>query len=122
MTRFAVATVLAAILAPLAMAQSRPPAPIDPPLPPPTPIVIPIQTAPPAAGYYKSGGRLVGADGYYPFDTGYYLKPGYEGLARSTGTFVMVPAPAAYGPPAPAIVESVVPVYSTGRGHFFHRR
>ena len=121
MRRYVTAMLLVAIVAPLATAQTRPMAP-PPTTPTPTPIAIPITSARPPTGYYKSGGVLVGSDGYYPFDTGAYLLGGYDGLTRSTGTFYMVPPATAFGPPAPVVVESAAPVYATGRGRLFHKR
>lgn len=124
MTRYVVAFVLLAFAAHAANAQ--PVLPVIPPsTPKPAPTVIEITGAKPAIGYYKSGGVIVGADGYYPFDTGAYLLGGYEGLARSTGTYVMVPQGSSSAPvySAPPIG---VPVYSgttsSKHGRFFHRR
>ena len=101
------------------------PHPLEPPpvtvapAPKPEPIVIPVTAAKPPQGFYKSGGVLVGADGYYPFDTGDYLLGGTQGLARSTGFFYMVPSATAYAGPT---VEASASVYATGRHRFFHRR
>ena len=127
MTRFATAAVLMAFTAARGEAQTVPVAPPAPGVTP-APIVIPITSAKPPSGYYKSGGILVGADGYYPFDTGQYLLGGFDGLARYSGTYVMVPPGAANLPlqtAVPSVVESV-PVYappaSGHRGRFFHRR
>jgi hypothetical protein len=124
MTRYVVATALLVSLAPAAGAQ---PVPINPPpgtVSAPGPIVIPITSAKPPSGFYKSGGVLVGADGYYPFDTGPYLLGGYEGLTRYSGSFVMVPPGGAHA--APAGPELAAPVYaapySGHRGRLFHRR
>jgi hypothetical protein len=122
MTRFATAAVLMALTASRGDAQ---PTPVAPPAPgvTPAPIVIPITSAKPPAGYYKSGGVLVGADGYYPFDTGKYLLGGFDGLARYSGTYYMVSPGAASA--QPSTVEAV-PIYappaSGHRGRFFHRR
>ena len=92
MTRYAAAMAVVALLAPHCDAQ---PVPVAPPGPgaatPPAPIVIPITSSKPPSGFYKSGGVLVGADGYYPFDTGHYLLGGFDGLTRYSGSFVMVP-------------------------------
>jgi hypothetical protein len=44
----------------------------------------------PGLGFYKSGGVLVGSQGYYPYDTGAFLLGGTDGLARYTGFFAMV--------------------------------
>lgn len=134
MLRCAVSSVLLIWLAPLAEAQygpvqPSPPVPIRPPVAPPSPgpIVIPITSAKPPSGYYRSGGVLVGADSYFPFDTGAYLLGGYDGLTRYYGSFIMVPpgqlnAPTASGP----IVENPEPgpMYPAARSHgrLFHRR
>jgi hypothetical protein len=95
------------------------------PAPVPAPIVIPITSAKPPAGYYKSGGVLVGADGYYPFDTGAYLLGGFDGLTRYSGTYYMV-APAAAMPLQGAPPIEPVPLYAAPagptRGRLFHHR
>jgi hypothetical protein len=125
MTRFTLAAVLATITASTGTAQ---PTPITPPAPAatPTPIVIPVTSAKPPSGYYKSGGVLVGADGYYPFDTGNYLLGGFDGLARYSGTYYMVSPDAANVPQslAPSAVDwpAYVPPAGGHRGRFFHRR
>ena len=148
MTRFTAAVVLVALGAARGEAQPAPivppgpgakqsPLPVVPlgpgakmvpvPAPVPAPIVIPVTSARPPAGYYKSGGVLVGADGYYPFDTGAFLLGGFEGLARYHGTYVMVPGAIAH-PPAPAAPVGVEPIpiepapASGHRGRLFHRR
>lgn len=66
----------------------------------PAPVIIQIPTSKPPVGYYKSGHVLVGADGYYPFDSGDYLLGGTDGLARFRGQFVMVPTG------APAVTDN----------------
>lgn len=130
MTRSLLALVPALALAPAAAAQLPalpgtspglvgPPPPLPPPVavPGPTPTPGPPVTAP-GAGFYKSGGVLVGADGRYPYDTGYYLLGGTDGLARSTGHFTMVypEPPAGYGAGAPAGPAK------SGLAHLFHGR
>lgn len=138
MRRFIAALVLTALVAPRGDAQPVPVAPPGPgakevpiappgpgakvipaPAPVPAPIVIPVTTVKPPAGYYKSGGVLVGADGYYPFDTGPYLLGGFDGLTRYSGTFYMV-SPGAAPPiePTPLYAEPSGPT----RGRLFHRR
>src|SRR5437763_1247902 len=110
MNRYAIAAALAALLGPTADAQMPPPggtppggmpapaAPAASPLPG-TLIVDPVQIANPRLGFYKSGGVLVGSNGYYPYDTGAILLGGTEGLVRFTGYFAMVfpPPPGAPG-------------------------
>jgi hypothetical protein len=126
MTRFILAAALVAVIASRSDAQ---PTPIAPPTPAatPAPIVIPVPVVKPPEGYYKSGNVLVGADGYYPFDTGRYLLGGFDGLARYHGTYYMVSPGAATAQQTPA--QSVVepsPSYASPvnghRGRFFHRR
>jgi hypothetical protein len=127
MTRFATAAVLVSVLASRGDGQS---VPISPPGPgaatPPTPLVIPITSAKPPSGFYKSGGVLVGADGYFPFDTGHYLLGGFDGLTRYSGTFVMVPPGYSSMPSptssAPVIAGDPAPVIAGHRGRLFHRR
>jgi hypothetical protein len=127
MARYVVPIILLVLFAPLASAQ---PIPSGPALAPaPGPIIIPIPTVKPPYGYYKSGGVLVGADGYLPFDTGPYLLGGYEGLTRYSGSFVMVPpAPlsAPYGLEPGTVTESAATLYPTGAApshwRLFHRR
>lgn len=41
-------------------------------------------------GYYKSGGVFVGGAGTLPFDSGYYLLGGTDGLARVAGSYRLV--------------------------------
>jgi hypothetical protein len=132
MTRFAFAVVIVGLAAARGAAQPAPVAP--PPLgagafpAPPIVIQVPVTKAPFA--YYKSGGIFVGADGYYPFDTGPYLLGGFDGLARYSGTYVMVPSVPANGVaqsamPSTPIVEPVPldSAQSNGhRGRLFHRR
>jgi hypothetical protein len=122
MARYAVPIVLLVLFAPLTSAQ---PIPSGPPLAPaPGPVIIPIPTVKPPYGYYKSGGLLVGADGYLPFDTGPYLLGGYEGLTRYSGSFVMVP-PGPLSTPY-GFEPTTTPIYPTGSApshwRLFHRR
>jgi len=126
MARYAIPTVLLVLFAPLAGAQ---PITTGPPLAPaPGPIIIPVPTVKPPYGYYKSGGVLVGADGYLPFDTGPYLLGGFEGLTRYYGSFVMVPPvplTTPYESQPVAMSESSAPVYqgsSSPHWRLFHRR
>lgn len=54
-------------------------------------------------GYYKSGGVFVGGSGALPFDSGYYLLGGTDGLARVAGSYrLVVPfgAPGSYSCPS----------------------
>jgi hypothetical protein len=132
MMRYAASSLLLLWLAPLAAAQYAPPpslpVPIRPPTAPPSPgpVVIPITSAKPPSGYYRSGGVLVGGDGYFPFDTHSYLLGGYEGLTRYWGSFVMVPPGTLNSPDS---LNTVVvspepsPVYPSARSHgrLFHR-
>ena len=127
MRRFVISAALLICFVPVANAQ---PAPSGPPVgAPPQSIVIPVTSAKPPYGFYKSGGVLVGADGYLPFDTGPFLLGGYDGLTRYSGSFVMVPP----GPPSPLYSLSPPmpdefagvsgPVISSGKhGRLFHRR
>jgi len=132
MTRFAIAAVLVTLHAACGKAQPVPVAPPGPggvkapaPLPAPAPIIIPVTSAKPPSGYYKSGGVLVGADGYYPFDTGAYLLGGFDGLTRYSGSFYMVPGPLSTVPAASPLAEPspLVAVPATApRAGLFHRR
>jgi hypothetical protein len=118
MKRYAIAVVLLAALGRTAGAQppvlvETPPRPVVTP-----PVIIQIPASKPPVGFYKSGHVLVGADGYYPFDSGDYLLGGTDGLARFRGHFVMVPAA------APVVVETGYWGH-TGFGlkhRLFHRR
>ena len=131
MMRSAISSILVLWLAPAAWAQYVPPpsqpVPIRPPVAPPSPgpIVIPVTGAPPASGYYKSGGVLVGADGYLPFDTGAYLLGRYEGLTRYYGSFVMVPPGAMsvpYTSSTTVMNPEPSPIYpARAHGRLFHR-
>ncbi len=114
MTRFALAAVLVAALGPVATAQPMPPAqpqpppaPVPemvPPVPPPPAVYRPNVYVPPnarpgpAIPYHKSGGVVVGAYGFYPYDTGDWLLGGADGISRQSGSFTMV-APGVF--PAP---------------------
>lgn len=74
--------------------------PIGPPPPlPPLNVILPgpVPTPGPPVplggpGFYKSGGVQVGLNGAYPYDSGWYLLAGMDGLTRVSGTFTMVPA------------------------------
>jgi hypothetical protein len=107
MRRFAIAAVLVAVFGSTAGAQPIPtvqpkpePTPVlemVPPVPPPPPAVyqpnvfVPPGTRPgPAVPFHKSGGVVVGAYGFYPYDTGDWLLGGTEGLTRQSGSFTMV--------------------------------
>jgi hypothetical protein len=96
------------------------------PAPVPAPIVIPVTSAKPPSGYYKSGGVLVGADGYYPFDTGPYLLGGFNGLTRYSGTYYMVAPGAAIAPLQAEPPIEPIPLYAAPagptRGRLFHHR
>lgn len=126
MARYAVSAVFLVLFAPLVSAQPLPSGP--PPGPAPGPIIIPVTSAKPPYGYYKSGGVLVGADGYLPFDTGPYLLGGFDGLTRYSGSFVMVPPGPLSVPYAfsPAMNEPAAPLYpvvpAPSHGRLFHRR
>lgn len=136
MKRYAIAVVLLALLGTFASAQVPPPIGKPQPLPgtaPPGPggpapkpgtasIVIPVTAVKPPQGFYKSGGVLVGADGYFPFDTGDYLLGGTQGLTRSTGLFYMIPSASNGSAYAGPTVEASASVYATGRHRFFHRQ
>lgn len=120
MTRLALAAALVATLGPAAGAQPiptvNPPAAAAPavPAPPAAPVVldspgVPVPPPPamyrpnvyvppgarpgPAIPLHKSGGVVVGAYGFYPYDTGDWLLGGNEGVTRQSGSFTMV-APA----------------------------
>ena len=110
MTRLVFAAVLVAALGPVAGAQPIPvvnppaapaPAMIVPeapalPVPPPPAVYHPSVFVPPGARpgpaipFHKSGGVVVGAYGFYPYDTGDWLLGGNEGLTRQSGSFTMV--------------------------------
>lgn len=106
MKRSAIAFVLVGILGMPAAAQppltfGPPPAAFGPPpniaphqlvLPGPTPTPgTPVRNTG-VSGYYKSGGVLVGSNGLFPYDSGAYLLGGTDGLARSSGFYMIVPA------------------------------
>jgi hypothetical protein len=106
MRRFAIAAALAAALGAPTAAQPVPVMPV--PVPPPPAVYQPNVYVPPdappgpAIPFHKSGGVVVGAYGFYPYDTGYWALGSNEGLARQSGSFTMVypgvfPAPAAPG-------------------------
>ncbi|MDY3557151.1 hypothetical protein R5W24_006338 [Gemmata sp. JC717] len=120
MKRFGLATVLVAALGHSAGAQPAPtpaptvvqPPPVYPPSTPPPPappvgvtptleappvgapapnVFVPPGTPPgPAFPFAKSGGLVVGVYGYYPYDTGVWLRGGTDGLTRQSGAFTMV--------------------------------
>jgi hypothetical protein len=101
MTRFAIAAFLATALDPVAGAQ-----PVPDPVPPPPPafyypnVYVPPGSPPgPAIPFHKSGGVVVGAYGYYPYDTGAWLLADTDGLTRQSGSFTMV-YPAVAVPPS----------------------
>jgi hypothetical protein len=132
MTRFAIAAVLVAALGSTAAAQPTPPAPTQPPPAPPpvpemVPPVVPVLPVPPppavyrpnvyvppgaapgpAIPFHKSTGVVVGAYGFYPYDTGEWLLGGTEGQTRQSGSFTMV-HPGVFPAPAP-------------KRHLWHRR
>jgi hypothetical protein len=81
------------------------PSPIGPPLPVPPAIAVPVAPKSPAIlqvpagkpvyGFYITHGELVGADGYYPFDTGEYNLAAFAGNTRFFGSFaITLPTPA----------------------------
>ncbi|MBN9120998.1 MAG: hypothetical protein J0I06_17915 [Planctomycetes bacterium] len=99
MRRFVIAAIAAAALGPAAGAQPVPvmPQPVPPPPLPPLPAVlepnvyVPPGAPPgPAIPFHKSGGVVVGAYGFYPYDTGNWLLGGNGGLTRQSGSFTMV--------------------------------
>lgn len=47
--------------------------------------------------FYKSGNVLIGSAGYFPYDTGEYALAGFDGVARYSGYFTMMPSPGAVG-------------------------
>jgi hypothetical protein len=101
-----------------------------PRLPPPPAVPGPVPTPgppiiTPGLGFYKSGGVHYGADGWLPYDSGYYLLGGTDGFARSTGYFRMEypePPPGAFGPQAGAAGAGpgCAPAHPLHR--LFHRR
>jgi hypothetical protein len=121
MKRYAIAGVLLAAFGATAEAQLPPPpgpAPqpqVLPPGPPPLNVVLPPPTIPPgpAIPFIKSGNVVIGADGYYPYDTGMYLLAG-TGVDRYGGYFTMMFP----GGNVPAAGAAVVPYAPAGRGHF----
>jgi hypothetical protein len=123
MRRFVIAAVLVAALGPAVGAQqpipTQPPPkpqpvpampvpqlPELPPVPPPPAVYHPDVYVPPGARpgpaipFHKSTGVVVGAYGFYPYDTGEWLLGGTDGLTRQSGSFTMV-APGVF-PAAPA--------------------
>lgn len=126
MSRYAMTVVIVGLVVSVSNAQVSPPIGVPTPMPggttapkTPSPNVIGVSAVPPPQGFYKSGGVLVGADGYFPFDTGDYLLGGTQGLTRSTGFFYMIPTGSASGASysGPAISS-----FPTGHFRFFHRR
>ncbi|MCE9567244.1 MAG: hypothetical protein K8U57_35020 [Planctomycetes bacterium] len=111
MKQYAIALVLAAVLGVPAFAQ--PPLAFGPPPPTPHQAVLPGPTPSPGPpvpntgvyGFYKSGGVLVGSNGYFPYDTGVYLLGGTDGLARSMGYYTMMPRAPSGSPTAPPAVS-----------------
>jgi hypothetical protein len=128
MTRLALAAALVAALGPTAGAQQLPtvppPAPVAAPpgvaVPAPVAAVpdvpgVPVPLPPavfrpnvyvppgaqpgPAIPFHKSTGVVVGAYGYYPYDTGNWLLGGTDGQTRQSGSFTMVGS--AFVPPGP---------------------
>jgi len=135
MRQYLIATTLTALFCLPAAAQYPPPGGMAPPAgtaQPPRPVSGPLPgTLPapmlgsivnPGLGFYKSGGVLVGSQGYYPYDTGDMLLGGTEGLARFTGYFAMVyPTPpggefGAFGPDGSAS-GVCAPGSASGHGH-----
>jgi|GEM_PF-3818199 len=121
MKRFLFAAAMIAAFSSVAGAQPVPGTTLPPPtsaaptlepLPPPPPpavyypnVYVPPGSPPgPAIPYFKSGGVVVGAYGYYPYDTGVWLLAGTQGLTRQTGSFTMVyPAPQPIASEAPVV-------------------
>jgi hypothetical protein len=112
MTRFVLATTMVVVFGSAAFAQPLPnPVPVITPqtlvpVPHPNPVPpFPTYAGPPgpAIPFVKSGGRVVGLDGYYPYDTGLYLLAG-DAVSRQAGYFTMVfpngNAPGTDAPPA----------------------
>jgi hypothetical protein len=119
MKRFVLAALLVAAFGSFAFAQppvvpyTLPAPPTAVPVPNPDPVPPPpVYSGPPgpAIPVHKSGGLVVGTNGYYPYDTGLYLLA-ETGVSRQAGFYTMVypggnvPTVAA---PAP-------------RGHFKHK-
>ncbi len=102
MKSFVIATALTVILGACAAAQS-PPTGIPATSPPV--VGLPVYSAAPVYspygyitnGYFKSGGVFVGGTGSLPFDSGYYLLGGTDGLARVAGSYRLVVQPGATG-------------------------
>lgn len=119
MKRFLFGAAMIAAFSSVALAQPVPGTTLQPstvpqtlePLPPPPPPAVyypnvyipPGSPAGPAIPFFRSGGVVVGAYGYYPYDTGVWLLAGTQGLTRQTGSFTMV-----Y--PAPPPIATEVPV------------
>jgi hypothetical protein len=72
-------------------------------------VYVPPGTPPgPAIPFNKTGGVVVGAYGFYPFDTGNWLLGGTDGLTRQSGSFTMV-FPSISSDPAPAALPASRP-------------
>lgn len=97
MNRYLLVAVTIAAISSSALAQPTPyPVPTVPTTPVPVPHPDPVPPQPtyngppgPAIPFAKSGGRIVGMWGYYPYDTGLYLL-GETGVSRQAGYFTMV--------------------------------
>jgi hypothetical protein len=115
MTRFALAAVLVAALGGAAGAQPTPPPNQNPdPIPNPNPVPpLPTYVGPPGPGVpiFKSGGTVVGTEGYFPYDTGNWLLGGVQPATRQSGWYTMV-----Y--PGGGAVPAYGPAVAPARGHF----
>jgi hypothetical protein len=120
MTRFLFAAVLVAALGSSAVAADpvpQMPEPVQPVLPPPPPpalyhpdVYVPPGAPPgPAIPFHKSGGIVVGAYGFYPYDTGHWLLAEGYGTTRQSGAFTMV-------------YPGVFPASAAPRTHWFGKR
>ncbi len=106
MKRFALTTVLVAALGSSAGAQPVP-VPNPDPVPP-----APTYTGPagPPVAIHKSGGTVVGTDGYFPYDSGLWLLAETK-TTRQSGWYTMV-----Y--PGGNVVPTYGPTVAPARGHF----
>lgn len=122
MTRFALAAVLVAALGNVAGAQppNQPPDPIPNPNPVPPP---PTYVGPPGPGVpiHKSGGTVVGTDGYFPYDSGNWLLGGVQPLSRQSGWYTMV-YPGGNAVPAYSYGPTVAPAHKHFGKHGLFRR